>query len=89
MRIFLVLVAAAALSSGAHGADVKPAPAPSNSKKADCNNHRVSRAATEKAIGARPLGHEPDAQHIQAVVRTIDGCSRPIVLSENRGLHPR
>lgn len=96
MRAFLVLsltamvgigvaVPAAAGPFGEPSAQADPAKV----EKPVCNDHRVTTVKSGKAIGARRLGQEPDAQHIAAVVRKLDGCSRPIVLTENVGFGKR
>ncbi|OYY64215.1 hypothetical protein [Sphingomonas sp. 28-62-11] len=86
MRAFLVLSVVAMAAVGVSGgAAASEKPAPVKTDKPACNDHRVRMAESGKAIGARRLGQEPDAQHIAAVVRTLDGCSRPIVLTEKVG----
>ncbi len=96
MRAFLVLSLAATASiavavPAAAGLSAEPSKQadPAKVEKPACNDHRVTTVKSSKAIGARPLGQEPDAQHIAAVVRTLDGCSRPIVLTENVGFRGR
>ncbi len=96
MRAFLVLSLAAMASiavavPAAAGLSAEPSEQadPAKVEKPACNDHRATTAKSSKAIGARQLGHEPDAQHIAAVVRKLDGCSRPIVLTENVGFRGR
>ena len=84
MHLFLVLAMTAITPAVA--ADQPPA------AKADapsCEKHRSIPIAKNKAIGARALGVEPDAKHIKAVVRKLDGCNRPIVLQEVVGFRGR
>lgn len=96
MRIFLVLslavmasLAVAVPATVGHAAEPSELANPAKVEKPACNDHRATTVKSGKAIGARRLGQEPDAQHIAAVVRTLDGCSRPIVLTENVGVQKR
>lgn len=84
MRVFLVLASAALTPAVA--TDARPV---AKAEKQVCENHGPQVAAKAKAFGARPLAQEPDARHLQAVVRYLDGCSRPIALEENIGIRGR
>lgn len=96
MRAFLVLSAAvvATIAISAPATAGRPAEPseqanPAKVEKPACNDHRATTVKAGKAIGARQLAQEPDAQHLQAVVRKLNGCSRPIVLEENVGIRGR
>lgn len=90
MRIILVLSAMCIVTmSTGNAATAKKQLLPTNTRMPACNDHRAAQATSGKAIGARRLGQEPDAQHIAAVVRKLDGCSRPIVLTDNVGFRGR
>lgn len=94
MRIFLVLSLAGIATLAVPATAGRPAEPseqanPAKVEKPACNDHGARTVKAGKAIGARQLGQEPDAQHIAAVVRKLDGCSRPIVLSENVGFGKR
>jgi len=84
MSIFMVLASVA--MTAAVAADTPPV---AKAEKPACENHRLLNVQTGKAVGVRPLAQEPDARHLQAVVRTLDGCGRPIVLEENVGIRGR
>lgn len=53
--------------------------------KTACKERAVIADSKPKAVGARPLGQEPDARHLQAVMRRVDGCSQPAVLRDRVG----
>jgi hypothetical protein len=44
---------------------------------------RVER--TGKPLGAHPLTAEPNAKQILTVLRTVDGCTKPVVVREDIG----
>jgi hypothetical protein len=69
-----------------------PAPerAPSLAAKPVCQENRVSEAERGKApVRAHPLTAEPPAKQILTVLRTVDGCTRPVVIREDVGAPAR
>jgi hypothetical protein len=71
----LLLIAAAPASQNA------PNPA-----KPICQNAGLLNATDPKPkAGIHPLGEEPPARQVIAVLKTVDGCSRPVVVRENIG----
>ncbi len=59
---------------------------PPPSGKPACQNPGVQQVdAKAKAPGIHPLGDEPPAKHVMTVMRTFDGCVRPVVVRENIG----
>ncbi len=87
MRVVQVL-AFALLSFGAvFAANAAPRatagkPAAAMPQNPVCEDPKLLMASQGAGFGARPLNQDPDARYIKAVVRVIDGCSQPIVLSE-------
>ena len=87
MRIVLVLAVAslsfgAAFTAGAAPRATAGTPAVAMPQKPVCEDLKLQMASHGTGFGARPLNQDPDARHIKAVVRVIDGCSQPIVLRE-------
>ncbi len=74
---FGVVCAANAAPRAAAGASAATMP-----QKQVCEDQKWVMASQGAAFGAHPLNQDPDARHIKAVVRVIDGCSQPIVLRE-------
>ncbi len=54
-----------------------------------CPVSRIEQADTQQKPRIAMLGEMPPAKHILAVLRTIDGCERPIVVSEQVGANRR
>lgn len=51
-----------------------------------CKNPEIVLASRNRGqMGMRPLGDLPPARHILAVVRTVDGCVKPIVVNAQVG----
>lgn len=51
-----------------------------------CKNPEVVYAGdTWAKPGIKPLGDAPPAKHILAVVRTVDGCVKPVVVKAEVG----
>ena len=84
MRIVAILALAAIAAAPAPKA--LPVPAPAAEAKPVCQNAEVS-VADEPAPSptAHPLTAEPPAKLILGVLRTVDGCSRPVVVREDVG----
>lgn len=63
------------------------APAPdSTAVKPVCQNHSLQNAEQRKAPrGPHKLTAEPPAKQILTVLRTVDGCSQPVVIREDVG----
>lgn len=78
-----MLLVAALLASGA--AVVTPQPGTPVQSKPICRNPGIVTAGTRGTAGIRPLGSEPPARQIKAVVREIDGCNTPIVVNAEVG----
>ncbi len=92
MRAFLVLAVATLMPAAAPAApaqaqavaDETTTPSPTVACKGE-----IIAATGGKAIGIRPLGKEPSARPLLAVVRIIDGCNRPIAARALTGLKGR
>ena len=54
-----------------------------------CPVSRIEQAGTQQKPHIAMLGAMPPAKHIVAVLRTIDGCEKPIVVSEQVGANRR
>ena len=54
-----------------------------------CQVSRIEQAGTQQKPHIAMLGAMPPAKHIVAVLRTIDGCEKPIVVSEQVGANRR
>lgn len=51
-----------------------------------CQNMKMDRVeGTGKSHRAHPLTAEPNAKQILTVLRTVDGCTRPVVIREDIG----
>ncbi|OYY69998.1 hypothetical protein [Sphingomonas sp. 28-63-12] len=85
MRAFLIL--AIAMAAPAAAAEEQPPEAAVAAPPAGpaCEAHAVITAANARPIGIRPLGQEPDARQLLAVVRTLDGCNTPMVVNARVG----
>jgi hypothetical protein len=80
MRIVVILALAAIAAAPA------PKPAASPSARPVCQNMDQSYAETQAASPTvHPLTAEPPAKLILGVLRTVDGCSRPVVIREDVG----
>jgi hypothetical protein len=56
------------------------------SAKPVCQENRLSEAERRPApLRAHPMTAEPPAKQILTVLRTVDGCSRPVVIREDVG----
>lgn len=75
MPLLLVL----ALSAGA----VATPPAPA---RPICLTSRIEQAEARQAPRIARLGEMPPAKHIAAVLRTVDGCQKPLVISDEVGI---
>ncbi len=82
MRIVAIL-ALPVMMAAAPGPD--PAPV-----KPVCQNSNVQNAEQRKTpVGPHKLTAEPPAKQVLTVLRTVDGCSNPVVIRENVGEAPR
>lgn len=54
-----------------------------------CQSTAAKAAADAKPLRAHPMTEEPNAREILTVLRTIDGCSRPVVIRDDVGAEPR
>ncbi len=80
MRFVAILALAAVAAAPA------PKPAGSPAAKPICQNARMSYTGEQAARPTvHPLTAEPPAALILGVLRTIDGCSRPVVVREDVG----
>ena len=72
-------------------APVPITPPPGTALKPLCRNPGIVAAARAPGEpGLHPLGDEPPAQHLYAVVRIdVDGCNNPLVISRTVGLPKR
>lgn len=75
------LLVTLALSAAAPAAAAPAAPI--------CQVSRIQQAGTQQPPRIARLGEMPPARHIIAVLRTIDGCETPIVVSEEVGANHR
>ncbi len=89
MRAFLVLAVCVATPSAAGEPDVPQQRASAPSARLACEDHSTTAAANGKAMSARPLGQEPNARQLLAVVRIVDGCNRPVTVREQIGFRGR
>jgi hypothetical protein len=55
---------------------------------AQCQPNKPIHAQSVTKSLVHPLGAEPAAQSLYAVVREVDGCNKPIVLSPQVGQPP-
>lgn len=81
MRAYLIF----ALMMPAAMAAAAPQSPPATPGKPACEDHSIMAAAKDKAAGVRPLSQEPGARPLLAVVRVIDGCNKPMPVSERLG----
>jgi hypothetical protein len=80
MRIVAIFALAAIAAAPA------PKPAVTPTAKPVCQNADTSLADGQAARPtAHPLTAEPPAKLILGVLRTVDGCSRPVVVREDVG----
>ncbi len=87
MRIVQVLAVALLSFGAAFTASAAPRatagkPAAAMPQNPVCEDQELQLASQDAGFGARLLSQDPDAHHIKAVVRVINGCSQPIVLRE-------
>lgn len=54
-----------------------------------CPVSRIEQAGAQQPPRIAQLGDMPPARHIIAVLRTIDGCEKPIVVSDQVGANQR
>jgi hypothetical protein len=83
MRLALVLLPLIAAPALAH--DEPPARASAKSGAGVCENSKIHQADRNVPVRAHPLGQEPGARQEIAVLRSIDGCIKPIVVREDVG----
>lgn len=86
MVLIAAMLAAPVVAAAGQVPDQSETPA---AHAAACENAANIRAGTGKSFGIRPLDQEPDARQLLAVVRTIDGCNRPIAVRERVGFQRR
>jgi hypothetical protein len=79
MRIVAILALATIAAAPA------PKPAALPQAKPICQNMNRSYADTQAPLIAHPLTAEPPAKLILGVLRTVDGCTRPVVVREDVG----
>ncbi|MEO6215814.1 MAG: hypothetical protein ABIO86_07275 [Sphingomonas sp.] len=82
----IAILALAAIAAAPAPVAVPAAEAPTAEAKPVCQNAEVS-VADDQAPSptVHPLTAEPPAKLILGVLRTIDGCSRPVVVREDVG----
>lgn len=83
MRLALVLLPLTAAPALAH--DEPPARGPAKANAGVCENSTIHQADRNAPVRAHPLGEEPGARQEIAVLRSIDGCIKPIVVREDVG----
>ena len=67
-----------------------PEPSPATAVKPVCQNVNRSFALDrEKPLRPHNLTAEPPARQILTVLRTVDGCSKPVVIREDVGAPAR
>lgn len=54
-----------------------------------CPVSRIEQADAQQKPHIARLGEMPPAKHIIAVLRTVDGCEKPIVVSDQVGANRR
>ncbi len=80
MRIVVILALAAIAAAP------PPKPVATAAAKPVCQNSRMSNAVQRgESPRVHPLTAEPPAALILGVLRTVDGCSRPVVIREDIG----
>lgn len=73
-----VLIILAALSSA-------PAAPARTVAKPICQDDRMRSVEVRRSTGPHKLSEEPNADAVLTVLRTVDGCSRPVKVRENLG----
>lgn len=58
------------------------AASPVTPAKPICQNTAMQTVQGEHRAGVHPLNQEPPARAVRTVLRTIDGCSKPVLVSE-------
>ena len=53
--------------------------------RAGCANPAIEHVAQGPSRGVHPLTHEPPAKQVLTVMRSVDGCTRPVVVREEVG----
>lgn len=54
-----------------------------------CQDSKLRPVAGVPKAGAHPLGQEPPAKGVRTVLRTVDGCSSPVLVSDrDHGTNP-
>ncbi|MBR0552624.1 hypothetical protein [Stakelama marina] len=67
-------------------APAQSAPAnPALHDKPMCNHARSTAADRDGSVRVKPLSQEPPADQYVAVLRTVDGCEKPIIVREDVG----
>jgi hypothetical protein len=61
------------------------AASPPDAKPVCQNTERNWAERTGKPLRAHPLTAEPNAKQILTVLRTVDGCTKPVVVREDIG----
>ena len=80
MRIVVILALAAI------GAAPAPRPAAAPAAKPVCQNTRMSNTVQRgESPRVHPLTADPPAALILGVLRTVDGCTQPVVIREDVG----
>lgn len=84
MRI--LILSAALLATGPAIARDNTPPPPG---KRLCHEHAILAADRGNKMGIRPLGEQGDVRQLRAVVRTVDGCSKPMLVNDRVGFNGR
>lgn len=83
MRLALVLLPLIAAPALAHD---EPSARPSvGANVGVCENSELRQADRQAPVRVHPLGQEPGARQEIAVLRSIDGCIKPIIVREDVG----
>jgi hypothetical protein len=69
-------------------AEVTAEQPPESPAQPRCQTHQPMKTADMARSLIHPLGAEPQAQSLYAVVREVDGCNTPIVLTAQVGQRP-
>ncbi|WP_375270363.1 hypothetical protein [Sphingomonas sp.] len=65
------------------------APAKTLNAKPVCQDMQTRLIAGKRAGGIHPLAHEPNADAVLTVLRSENGCSRPVKVREDIGARRR
>ena len=74
----MMLLALASLATAAE-------PAKKTAAKPICQDDGIRSAQAKRPAGPHKLGEEPNADAVLTVLRTVDGCSRPVKIREDVG----